>query len=642
MYVFFWSFFFCFSFSVTMLSPEQLSIVEQNCHVKVDACPGSGKSTLIHHVVRKEPEKTAIVLTYNRSLADSTREKLRDTGTLVYTFHGLASSLFQRAITNDFDLVSLFEGKLEIDWEFSHFELLIIDEAQDLRSIYMHLVKFLIQQCDHPEKLRIMVVGDINQLLYDFYGTTSADSRYLLHFDKIHRGKWVSKHLSQSFRLTGPIVRFVNHVKPSRVDCVSHRPFAKDPPVVIVVCDIYRDSADLVLELVLKNGYMSDDIFILCPSLNNRSPAVKIVQTLVEANIGVNIMRGQKAKVGGKVGLMTFCGSKGLEAEFVIVINTRPLQIPVDNTLFVAMTRAKKELVILQHYQQTSVKELDDIRETMVQRDLCILVKKDIDDIRRPYESKKQNTTPLDSIFTFMDVIDIKGLYEHVGSKVICKDEDLEFDHISIRAIVFALEFHSTSQLPYLFRKHIKQLPCFEQYGETYQKLKGLTDKASRIILYPREGLDNIAHTLAKMKGFAMAALVVECLTSYVDKIDQSFEIHKSVYGRCLFFLTFFKTDYIKWDISYVKDYTYRPLAKNITNNYLIHHSTGIKITPSDVLTAVAGVEISDMNDIYIINVTSGEILQVWGEQDLLDSAVACRNKKHPRRDDVDFFQDFV
>ena len=645
-----------------MLSEEQLSIVntihDEKCHVKVDACPGSGKSTLIYHVVRAKPESsTAIVLTYNRSLADSTRDKLSDCPkTMVYTFHGLASSLFGRVIANDFDLVSLFDTVPDVSWEFSNFDLLVIDEAQDLRSIYVRLVVFLIQQCTNLKELTIMIVGDVNQLLYNFYNITSADSRYLLHFDKVidHDRKWMSKHLSQSFRLTGPIVNFTNHVKPSPVECVSHQPIG-DPPVVIFVCDIYRDAANLILEMISKSGYEKGDIFILCPSLNNRSPAIKIVHKLMEANVGVNIMRGQqKRKKQGKVGLMTFCGAKGLEADFVIVLNTRPMIIPVDNTMFVAMTRAKRELVILQHYQQTSVQELDSVRRSMLQKDLRIIVKRTIVDIRIPHKSRKIYIPSLDSMFAFMDVVDICRLYQHVDTRIVCEDSSgVRFpeDHrdLAVRAIEFALEFYSTSKLPRLFQNQIKHLESFANRGqEIYLKLKLLIEKATRIITCPERGM-HITHVLTKLEGFAMAALVVECMVSYIDKIDQTFEwvLHKAVYVRCQYFLTFLQSSHMKWNVSFIKNgYSYKPLAKNMTDNYLLHHATGVKITPSDILTAITGVEISNMSKVYICNVTSGKIIHVWLKNtqptvSFLDLVIECKNRKRVRSDDKDFFGEF-
>ena len=69
-------------YSTTMLPPpseEQKTVIRDlldNRHVSLRALPGTGKSTLIYHIIQSMPTKRVVLLTYNRALADQTKVKL--------------------------------------------------------------------------------------------------------------------------------------------------------------------------------------------------------------------------------------------------------------------------------------------------------------------------------------------------------------------------------------------------------------------------------------------------------------------------------------------------------------------------------------------------------------------------------------
>ena len=242
-------------------SPEQQTIhddLSRGHNVVVQACPGAGKTTFALQVVSRMSEsQRGMLLTYNRALSDATSEKVRKLGCStfnVFTYHGMLSSMTKQIVNTD---VAFVETMDDIDercaepqkWHCSDVDILIVDEAQDMRPLFWRLVQFLVRKVvRRPKELQILVMGDKMQLLYDFYSNNSADSRFMTRapvlFANTSSRPWVERTLSVSYRLTPPAARFVNAVFDT---AIKPRPVSNDfPKVSLLVADVYKDPGAIV------------------------------------------------------------------------------------------------------------------------------------------------------------------------------------------------------------------------------------------------------------------------------------------------------------------------------------------------------------------------------------------------------------
>jgi hypothetical protein len=606
-------------------SVEQQAIIDNVCvngnHVQVIATAGSGKSTLASHVISgelsKSPSSKILCVTYNRALSDSTKSKvvsLFDAEVVrsrvgIFTYHGLASSLLGKVINNDLLLAEEIDEGLSVPgllntrkpWCFGDFELLVIDEAQDLRPAYVKLILFLVTRvCTSPENLRILIVGDDEQLLYGFYSISAADARFLTGADRVFghvngRG-WVKLPLSTSYRVNSAMCAVVNKLKPGNFTMVSSSSSSSSTsssckPVVMFVLDVYKDASDVVSRLLKNSPYDREETFVLCSSTNSRSPAVSVVNRLVNDKIPVTVTRSgalsgggggaysRKSTSKGKVRFLTFCGSKGLEADFVIVINTRPLHELFENSQFVALTRARKELVVLHHYKHTSLEDLNDMAVGFTKSQLRVVLCQKVPKTRATVDrgepasttmwSGLANEIDVSTLFSFIDVSDMRALLEMIDVTIVQDvldglDDDYEdeeskenenqsvdwidhqdelrskmiknYAHAMVKSfdggdtfcdltsltgtlLFLALEYSVTRKVPVQIREMQMKLSRMRQRTYRTRLLKKVIDDCVVLINKPAiDTDDDETHVLRRLRAFAMCSLALDAM-SYSDKL---------------------------------------------------------------------------------------------------------------------------
>ena len=371
--------------------------------VVVSSCPGSGKSTLIYFALADrrhlETDET-LILTYNRSLCDSTARRVRedngDTGskTHVATFHSCVGTLLGEpgSVQDDFTIYTGLErlsSSLEQSSVYSRCTMLIIDEAQDVRGQFFRLLVHLLTNCMAQSKLQVLCVGDSDQMLYDFLGKTdSADVRYMEKMPRvldaiIPAPKWRQRSLTVSFRLPPRMATAVNSLLPQHRDITgAGKSLCAAVPVHVHVLDIYKSSAKVLRRLL--EGEDLSNVLVLGNSLNQYSATASVVTALKEIHPVCVVRKALSAScLQDRIVFRTMHAAKGLEADVVVVINgdcllghapvrtrkrpheqTNDLAQPVEepfrvrNALFVGLTRAKKRLIILQDHKSVSHKEL--------------------------------------------------------------------------------------------------------------------------------------------------------------------------------------------------------------------------------------------------------------------------------------------
>jgi hypothetical protein len=340
---------------------EILEEVKKGNNVIVDAVAGSGKTTTILFISETNPDKKIVNITYNSRLKQETREKVLEKGISnqeTHSYHSLAFKYYNQCITDD-NLLDIIIKDQKPKKPIT-FDILIIDEAQDMYPLLYRFIKKLFKDMNNDPQ--IVILGDTYQCIYDF---KHADERYLSLADKIFPSpfSWIKKNLSISYRLTDNISNFVNKCMLGYPRIKSNKPL--NIPVEYIVGDSFQSSLfyihDTIVHL-LENGYNADDIFILAPSLRSgSSPVAKLENKLVLSNILCYKPTSDDEELKdtllrGKVVFSTYHQSKGLERKIIFLMgfNTSyyfyfkdDIRPYCTSILYVASTRAKERLYLI-------------------------------------------------------------------------------------------------------------------------------------------------------------------------------------------------------------------------------------------------------------------------------------------------------
>jgi hypothetical protein len=339
--------------------------------VIIDAVAGSGKTTFVLHLAAQYPAMQFMLLTYNRRLSDETKERARhhDIANLrVFTFHGFASRFYGAGtVHEDRKLAQLRSAQLVA---LPHIDCLITDETQDMVPEFFYLVRKIARTALAP---RMCVIGDAYQMIYEFKG---ADSRFITCAEELHEiARMTRAPFTTSYRCTHEIARFVNSlIGHERIRAVRAGP---RPILAMIDEKPWSDSnAQFVVALVRRMvaQYGNEGVFILAPSVKVArkkrgahrafgSPITRVVNALSRSGIDMFVQSSDEQDPNpkhmiGKVAVITYHKSKGLERECAIVLafdnsyfefysrDSDPTLL--SNAQYVAVTRARQQLVVVQ------------------------------------------------------------------------------------------------------------------------------------------------------------------------------------------------------------------------------------------------------------------------------------------------------
>lgn len=344
------------------LSSEQQKVIDEikeGRSVELNAVAGSGKTTTALSVANNLPDKSVLLLTYNSKLRMETvarTRRLNLQNLTVHTYHSTAVNYYDDSDFTDVNIKAIIDNDLNIKVNFNY-DIVIIDEAQDMTKLYFLFVCKLLKDLNIWESCAIMVMGDVKQCIYGFKG---ADSRYLRLASEIYQRPFTSLSLSVSYRLTTPMQKFLTHNMPGgpKINTV------KDGCPVQYIRANHFEFTRIVLEninvlLDAGEGYPSD-IFILAGSLRISS-TTKLINKLsryylcyVQTNEAYDL---DDDDMKNKIVISTFHQSKGRERKIVFVHgfddnyftflarDSDPELCP--NTIYVASTRATSYLYLL-------------------------------------------------------------------------------------------------------------------------------------------------------------------------------------------------------------------------------------------------------------------------------------------------------
>lgn len=203
------------------LSPAQLQIINDldNQYIVVAAGPGSGKTRLLVHklasllIAEDVKHEQLLMLTFSRASATEFKKRLLELiGNAanfieIKTFHSYCFDLLGRVgslseVDNILNTAVDKIRKAEIETFRITKTVLVVDEAQDMNKEEYELIKVLME---HNEEMRVILVGDDDQNIYEFRG---ADSKYM---QSLITEKGAKKYeLTANYRSKNNIVSFAN------------------------------------------------------------------------------------------------------------------------------------------------------------------------------------------------------------------------------------------------------------------------------------------------------------------------------------------------------------------------------------------------------------------------------------------------
>lgn len=372
-------------------SAEQQAIIDaikNGQHVAVNAVAGSGKTTTILGLATQCPEKKIIQITYNRALkleVEKKAKKHRLKNLKILTYHGLACSFYDYTARTDERISDILTKSAPLNPiskspDALVYDIVIIDEVQDMTPLYFELVHKWLQDIRRSVVLGIM--GDHLQGIYSFKG---ADERFLTLGNAIFQAyqPMTQLTLNTSYRLTRPMAAFVNNVLlagQQRINAIKDGPsvsWVQYPKgridVGTGVSYLTQFISDLIIDRLNTTDAASklepDDIFILASSIKSRGAESvrELENSLVSAGILCFVPISEEAKlderiIKDKVVFTTMHQSKGRERKLVIVYGFDTSYYTVfkiqdkmttskicPNLLYVAATRASQELIIIEH-----------------------------------------------------------------------------------------------------------------------------------------------------------------------------------------------------------------------------------------------------------------------------------------------------
>jgi len=349
-------------------SSEQSSIIDdlKENNVVVDSVAGSGKTTTNLHIAKHFSDHNILLLTYNARLKFETRDRIMKENIEnleAHSYHSFCVNYYNPRAYTDAPIKTLVDKDKKPIVEIEKYDIIVVDEAQDITPLFYKLVKKIYK--DFAPGAKICIFGDKNQSIYQF---KDADSRYITQAPKLfnlNEIPWKECKLSTSFRITNEMASFVNNCL--QVDRMVAVKSGSKPRYIIANSFSARHAFDEVKRYLLN--YSPDEIFILAPSVkvSVKSP-IKILENKLKNNLNLPIYipisdeeKMSKEVIENKLVFSTFHQAKGLERKVVIILNFDDSyfkyfakdadETMCPNTLYVACTRAIEHLTLFHHYK---------------------------------------------------------------------------------------------------------------------------------------------------------------------------------------------------------------------------------------------------------------------------------------------------
>lgn len=286
------------------LSPTQLKIIndKESKYIVVAAGPGSGKTRILVHklasllLMEDVKHEQLLMVTFSRSAATEFKKRLLQLigGAAHYveikTFHSYCFDLLGRvgSLEKSNEIIRETIGKIvngEVEISRITKAVLVIDEAQDMDADEYALIRVLMEK---NEDMRVIAVGDDDQNIYEFRGSSS---KYMKHLMEAYHA--VMYELVDNYRSKSNLVDYSNQFLqriPDRLKRTPIIPVQNDTGLIKLVQ--YKDS-DLITPLV-KDILATDLTGSICVLTKTNEEALQVTGLLLKEGMEARLIQSNE------------------------------------------------------------------------------------------------------------------------------------------------------------------------------------------------------------------------------------------------------------------------------------------------------------------------------------------------------------
>ena len=384
-----------------------LNKAREGKNILVEACIGSGKTTVIQEFCRSlSPELwdsvKMLYLTYNKSLKDEARRKIGSYYWVdVQNYNSFALAHLETKVAPQEQISTFLEKRPKI----SKYDILIIDEYQDIKEEHAELLKYIKET--NPN-IQIIAVGDMKQKIYDFTRLSVYD--FIISF----LGDFEIIEFTTCFRLSSEYAKqlgsiWKKNIKGVNDDCKISIMTKKE------VIDFLIDKESGKILCLGSNTAYGDRNYIL-NALEKIRPDKFNKQTVFSK---ISDSESVKEIKRDTAIFDTFDGCKGLEREICVIADfteenweqraSKPNQRYeiLRNIFLVAASRGKKNIIFVEPYKN------------------CLL---DLNGktLRTTFENGALSDVVISEMYDFKYIEDIEELYSCIDIKEIVQKDNSE------------------------------------------------------------------------------------------------------------------------------------------------------------------------------------------------------------------------
>lgn len=369
-------------------SKEQLYICHalQTHNCVIDSVAGSGKTTTAISIAATFSTANILLLTYNTRLKNETQKRFQDyKNVTVNNYHSYIVKTYQYPCKDDREMKRFLDMSLQrssaapqhanisTQQQSPLYDILIIDEIQDMTPLLFRLIRRIVEDMKKHSQFkslpRFAILGDVRQSIYDFM---DADARFLtmapIVFASFSSYPWrTDLKLTMSYRLTNPMANMINECYLGGEQRLHACRSGTKPIYMWVEFEEFTrpnsKTMQTIVELIHK--HRPGNTFVLAPSVKNQRHPIRILENILSTHyqIPTYVTLGDHREIHNdacrdKVVFSTQCSSKGLERDLVINMgcddapyNKYSSLWSADNRFYVAVTRAKAQLVLIHAFQ---------------------------------------------------------------------------------------------------------------------------------------------------------------------------------------------------------------------------------------------------------------------------------------------------